>query len=165
MVTMNGQKIEILGNFPKAGQQAPDFTLIDTDMKPVSLKDYKGKVVILSIVPSLDTPVCTLQTRRFNAEANKLPSDIVVLTISKDLPFAQKRWIEMSGADKTKPLSDYRESSFATDYGVLIKDLHLLARSVIVIDKEGKVAYTEEVSEISNEPDYNAAIAAAKNLA
>jgi thiol peroxidase len=124
------------------------------------LSSFKGSKVIISVVPSLDTPVCDLQTRRFNQEASKL-SNVVVLTVSKDLPFAQKRWCGAAGANAVKTLSDYR-GSFGQDYGVLIKDLGLLARCIFVIDEEGKVTYVQLVKEVASEPDYEEVLKAVK---
>jgi thiol peroxidase len=121
-------------------------------------------VVVISAVPSLDTPVCDMETRRFNSEAAKLSDDIVILTISMDLPFAQKRWCGAAGVDKVVTLSDHREAEFGKAYGVLIKELRLLARAVFVIDAEGVVRYVQLVNEVAEEPDYDAVISAAKNL-
>ncbi len=163
-VTMHGNNVTLLGADLKVGQKAPDFTLIDKGLNQVSLKDFLGKVVILSIVPSLDTPTCDMETRRFNNEAAKLGDNIVILTVSKDLPFAQARWCAAAGIDKVKTLSDYRNSSFSTDYGVLIKELYLLTRAVFVIDRKGEITYKQFVSEISKEPDYNPILAEAKKL-
>jgi thiol peroxidase len=121
-------------------------------------------VVVISAVPSLDTPVCDMETRRFNSEAAKLSKDIVILTISMDLPFAQKRWCGAAGVDKVVTLSDHREAEFGNSYGVLIKELRLLARAVFVVDAEGVVRYVQLVKEVADEPDYDAVISAAKNL-
>ncbi|WP_428897177.1 thiol peroxidase [Parelusimicrobium proximum] len=165
-VNHNGKKVETEGNTLHVGDTAPDFTLINVDMRPVSLKDFKGKTVILSVVPSLDTPTCTLQTRRFNKEAEALKGkDIEIITVSKDLPFAQARWREMAGADTLKTLSDYRNTSFAHDYGLLMKDTYLLARSVFIINKEGKIDYIQIVPEMSHEPKYDEVITEAKKIA
>ena len=164
MVTMMGNAVTLVGGDLKVGQKAPDFTLIDKEMKEASLKDFSGKVVILSIVPSLDTPTCDMETRRFNKEAAELSKNIVVLTVSKDLPFAQARWCAAAGIDKVKTLSDYRNSSFSTDYGVLIKELYLLTRAVFVIDKKGEIKYKQFVPEISKEPYYGPILSEAKKL-
>ena len=164
MVTMMGKEVTLIGGDLKVGQKAPDFTLIDKDLKEASLKDFGGRVVILSIVPSLDTPTCDMETRRFNKEAAGLSKDIVILTVSKDLPFAQARWCAAAGIDKVKTLSDYRNSSFSSDYGVLIKELYLLTRAVFVIDKQGNIAYKQFVEEVSKEPDYGPILAEAKKL-
>jgi thiol peroxidase len=163
-VLANGKSLHLEGNALAAGQKAPDFTLTATDMKEISLKSFKGNVVILSIVPSLDTPVCTLQTRRFNKEAATMADSVKFITISRDLPFAQSRWLQNAGADKIIALSDYKNTSFSKDYGVFIKEWFLLARSVFVLDKDGIIKYAEYVSDEGHEPDYNAALSAAKQL-
>jgi thiol peroxidase len=163
-VLANGQILHLEGNALAAGQNAPDFTLTATDMKENSLESFKGNVVILSIVPSLDTPVCTLQTRRFNKEAATIADSVKFITISRDLPFAQSRWLQNAGADKIIALSDYKNTSFSKDYGVFIKEWFLLARAVFVLDKDGIIKYAEYVSDEGNEPDYNAALSVAKQL-
>jgi thiol peroxidase len=163
-VLANGQQLHLEGNALEIGKAAPDFTLTATDMKDVSLKSFKGNVVILSIVPSLDTPVCTLQTRRFNKEAASISDNVKFITISRDLPFAQSRWLQNAGADKIIALSDYKNTSFAKDYGVFIKEWFLLARSVFVLDKDGIIKYAEYVADEGKEPDYNSALSAAKQL-
>ena len=153
---------------PAVGQSAPDFTLRDTSGKPVKLSDAKGKVVILSSVPSLDTPTCDTETRRFNQEAAKLGSGVEIWTISRDLPFAQKRWCGAAGVTAVKTLSDFRERAFGPAYGVEIKDgpiAGLTARAVFVVGKDGKVKHVEYVKEIGSEPNYDAALAAAKSAA
>ncbi len=159
-VTMKGNSLTLLGNELKTGAMAPDVTLVANDLSEVALSSFKGKKVILSVVPSLDTPVCDLQTKRFNLEASKL-NNVAVLTISKDLPFAQKRWCGAAGATAVKTLSDYR-SNFGEQYGVLIKGLNLLARSIFVIDESGKVTYTQLVKEVASEPNYEEVLNAVK---
>ena len=154
VVTFKGGPLTLIGPELKAGNKAPDFRLIDTGMKPVTLADSKGKTRLLSVVPSIDTPVCDLQTKRFNQEASKLPANVAVITVSMDLPFAQGRWCGLSGADKIQMLSDYREHAFGQAYGVLIKELQLLSRSVFVIGPDDKVQYAEYVKEITEHPDY-----------
>jgi thiol peroxidase len=163
LITIFGNPLTLVGTAVKAGDKAPDFKLLDNDLKPVSLADYKGKKLILSAVPSLDTPTCDIETRRFNAEAAKLP-DINVLTISMDLPFAQKRWCGAAGIDKVVTLSDHRDASFGLAYGVLIKELRLLARSVFLVDSAGIVRYVQLVSETTHEPNYDAILEAASKL-
>ena len=141
---------------------------MDNSLAPVKLSDAKGKVLILSAVPSLDTPVCDTETRRFNVEAGKLPGGVEVWTISMDLPFAQKRWCGAAGATAVKTLSDFRERAFAPAYGTLVKDgplAGLSARAVFVVGKDGKVAHAEYVKDITQEPNYDAALAAAKKAA
>ena len=152
LVTMKGNPLTLVGNEVKVGDIAPDVTLVANDLSEVKLSSFKGKKVIISVVPSLDTPICDLQTKRFNQEASKL-TDVVVLTVSKDLPFAQKRWCGAAGASAVKTLSDYR-SNFGETYGVLLKGLNLLARSIFVINAEGKVIYTQLVKEVASEPNY-----------
>jgi thiol peroxidase len=154
----------LLGPDVKAGDSAPDFRVVDNGLQPVTLGDSKGKVRLITVVPSLDTPVCDTMTRTFNEQAAKLPDDVVIYTVSLDLPFAQKRWCGNAGIEKVKTLSDYQEHSFGLNYGVLIKELKLLARAVFVVDRNDKVAYREIVREVTAEPDYEAALAAAKKL-
>jgi thiol peroxidase len=155
----------LTGNAFTMGQPAPGATLLDNDLQPVHLADYKGKVVIISSVPSLDTPVCDMQTRRFNNEAVNLGEDVVILTVSMDLPFAQKRWCGAAGVERVTTLSDHRDAAFGDAYGLLIKELRLLARSVLVIDREGVLRYCQLVKEVSEEPDYDAVLEAVKALA
>jgi thiol peroxidase len=163
-VTMKGNPLTLVGNEVKVGQPAPDFEVIANDMSPVKLSSFKGKVCIICSVPSLDTSVCDIETRRFNEEAGKLGSNVVVLTISMDLPFAQKRWCGAAGIKNVQTLSDYRDASFGKAYGVLIKELRLLARAVLVIDKKGIIRYVQIVDELTNEPDYKAALDVVKGL-
>ena len=159
-----GNPVTLLGPSLKAGEKAPDFLVVDNALSPVSLGDFRGKIKIISAVPSLDTPVCDMETRRFNQEAAELPENIVVLTVSLDLPFAQKRWCGSAGIDRVRTLSDYQERSFALAYGVLIKELKLLSRSIFVIDGADTIRYIQHVPEITAEPDYTAVIGAAKAL-
>ena len=154
----------LLGAALTVGDAAPDFTVVDNGLAATSLATFAGKVKIISAVPSLDTPVCDTETRRFNQEAASLPGDVVVLTISLDLPFAQKRWCGAAGIDAVITLSDYRERSFGLGYGVLIKELLLLTRAVFVVDAANVIRYIQIVPEVTGEPDYAAAIAAAKAL-
>lgn len=163
-VTLHGSPITLVGDEIQIGRPAPDAELVDNDMQPVSLRDYKGKVVILSSVPSLDTPVCDMQTRRFNREAANLGDDVVILTVSMDLPFAQKRWCGASGVDQVTTLSDHRSAAFGNAFGLLIKELRLLARSVTILDRDGITRYHQLVKEVGDEPDYDAALAAVRNL-
>jgi len=153
-VTFKGTPLTLLGSEPVQGEPAPDFTALDTDLSPVSLSSFKGKVRVICSVPSLDTPVCDAETRRFNEEAGRLGEDVVVLTISVDLPFAQKRWCGAAGVDRVKTLSDHRELAFGNAYGVIIKELKLLARAIFVVDREGTLRYIQLVKEIADEPDY-----------
>lgn len=164
VVTFKGKPMTLLGPEIRVGEKAPDFRVVDTALAPVSLGDFRGKVKVISSVPSLDTPVCDAETRRFNQEAANLPGDIVVLTVSLDLPFAQKRWCAAAGIDKVKTLSDYQDRSFAAAYGVLVKESRLLSRSIFVVDKGDTVRYVQHVKDGSQEPDYAPVIAAAKAL-
>jgi thiol peroxidase len=164
VVTMKSNPLTLVGNEVKVGQQAPDFEVIANDMSFVKLSSFKGKVLIICSVPSLDTSVCDIETRRFNEEAGKLGSDVVVLTISMDLPFAQKRWCGASGVKNVQTLSDHRDASFGKSYGILIKELRLLARAVFVVDKSGVIRYIQIVNEVTSEPDYEAALEAVKGL-
>lgn len=164
LITMKGSPLTLVGNEVKVGQPAPDFEVIANDMSSVKLSSFKGKVCIICSVPSLDTSVCDIETRRFNEEAGKLGSDVVVLTISMDLPFAQKRWCGAADIKNVQTLSDHREASFGKAYGVLIKELRLLARAVFVLDRDGIIRYMQIVDELTNEPDYETALDAAKGL-
>lgn len=161
-ITFKGNPVTLLGPELKVGDPAPDFQVVDDSLTPVTLADFAGKTKLISAVPSLDTPVCDTETRRFNQEAAGLPGDIVVLTISLDLPFAQKRWCGAAGIDRVKVLSDYQERSFGLAYGVLIKELGLLSRSVFVADDKNVIRYIQHVAEVTSEPDYAAALQAAK---
>lgn len=159
-VTFQGNPLTLLGQEIKVTDKAPEFEALDNGLTPVKLSAYQGKVIIISAVPSLDTPVCDLETRRFNAEAAKLGQEVVILTLSMDLPFAQKRWCGAAGATHVTTLSDHKEASFGLAYGVLIKELRLLTRAVFVVDRKGVVRYVEMVKEITKEPDYDAALKA-----
>ena len=164
LVTMKGKPITLVGQAIKVGQKSPDFEVTANDLSPVKFSSFAGKVCIIASVPSLDTAVCDIETRKFNEKAAGLGSDVVVLTISMDLPFAQKRWCGAAGIKNVQTLSDYRDASFGNAYGVLIKDLRLLARAVFVVDKKGVVRYLQIVPEIATEPDYDAVLKAAKEL-
>lgn len=164
IITFQGNPLTLVGKEVKVGTAAPDFRVVDNGLAPVTLADFAGKIKILSAVPSLDTPVCDTETRRFNKEAADLPDNIVVLTISMDLPFAQARWCGAAGIDRVKTLSDYQDRSFADAYGLLIKELKLLARAVFVVDAANTIRYVQIVPEITEEPDYDAALNAAKAL-
>jgi len=164
IVTFAGNPLTLLGNPVNVGDKAPAFTLVDKDLKEVALSDFAGKVKIISVTPSLDTPVCDLQARRFNDEAQTLSDAVVVLNVSVDLPFAIARYCADAGLERVKALSDHREAAFGTSYGVLIKGLRLLARSIFVIDKANVIRYQEIVSEVTHHPDYDRALAEAKKL-
>ena len=160
IVTMKGNAIILLGPELKVGDTAPDFEVLANDLSPVRLSGFRGKVCVISSVPSLDTPVCDVQTRRFNAEAAALGDDVVVLAISMDLPFAQQRWCGAGGIENLQTLSDHRGAEFGKAFGVLIEELRLLARAVFIVDADGIVRYKQIVEELTNEPDYNAALKA-----
>ena len=163
-VTMRGNPLTLVGKEIQVGDQAPGFRVLDNDLSPVQLSSYQGKICVISSVPSLDTPVCDMETRRFNDEAGKLGPDVVILTISMDLPFAQKRWCGAAGVDKVITLSDHLDASFGEAYGLLIKELRLLARAVFVVDREGIVQYIQLVKEVADEPDYDAVLDAVGKL-
>jgi thiol peroxidase len=163
-VTFKGNPINTAGSLPRVGSAAPDFTVIKTDLSPISLGELKGKKTVLNIFPSIDTPVCANSVRRFNVEASKL-ANTVVLCISKDLPFAQKRFCAAEGLENVIPASEYRDSSFSSAYGVMLVDSPLqglFSRAIVVVDEKGVVVYTEQVPEIAQEPDYEKALAALK---
>ena len=163
-VTFKGAPLHLVGQVPAVGQKAPDFALVANDLSPRSLKDYAGKVLVLLCVPSLDTPVCDKEVRRFNSEAAQLSDKVQILAVSCDLPFAQARWCGAAGVAAVQSLSDYKEAQFGKDYGVLIQELRLLTRAIFVLDADGNVAYSQIVPEVSSEPDYDAALAAVKAL-
>lgn len=162
--TMRGNPLTLLGEAKKPGDKLPDFTLVDNSLKPVKAADTAGAVRIFSVVPSLDTPVCDLQTKRFNEEAGKLDGKVKIITVSMDLPFAQKRWCGAAGADHVQTLSDYQTGAFGLAMGTLIKELRLESRAIFVVDKGGVIRYVEYVPEIGSHPNYEAALAAAKQL-
>ncbi|NIP25761.1 MAG: thiol peroxidase [Phycisphaerae bacterium] len=164
VITMKGQPLTLLGKGLEVGEPAPDFEVLANDLSPVKLSSLRGKICIISSVPSLDTSVCDTQTRRFNEEAGCLGGDVVVLTISMDLPFAQGRWCGATGVDNVQTLSDHRDASFGSAFGVLIKELRLLARAVFVVDKEGTVRHVQIVNELTNEPDYEAVLKVVRDL-
>jgi thiol peroxidase len=163
-VTFHGAPLTLVGPEIKPGETAPDFVVLGNDLGEVTLASTVGKVRVIASVPSLDTSVCDTETRRFNQEAAGLGEDVVVLTVSMDLPFAQKRWCGAAGIENVRTLSDHRDGSFGRAYGVLIKELRLLARAVFVVDRAGVVCYVQVVTEMTEEPDYAAVLAAVKGL-
>ena len=163
-ITFKGNPMTLIGPELKVGDKAPDFSVVDNGLAQVTLASSAGKIRIISAVPSLDTPVCDTETRRFNQEAANLTNDVVLLTISVDLPFAQKRWCGAAGIGRLTTLSDYRTRSFGKNYGVLIKELLLLSRTIFVIDAKDTIRYIQRVSEVTSEPNYAAVIDAAKAL-
>lgn len=162
-VTFQGNPLTLIGPEPKAGDKAPDFKVLDRGLGEKTLADFGGKVKLISVTPSLDTPVCDIQARRFNEEAANL-GGVAVLNISMDLPFAIERFCTAAGIENVEALSDHREASFGNAYGVLIKELRLLARSVFVIDKDDTIRYVQIVPEITEHPDYDKALEEAKKL-
>ena len=164
LVTMKSKPVILLGNAVKVGDKAPDFEVVSKDLSTVKFSSFAGKVCIISCVPSLDTSVCDIMTRRFNEEAVRLEDDIVVLAISMDLPFGQNRWCIAADVKNVYVFSDHRTASFGQAYGVLIKDLRLLARAVFVVDREGIVRYASIVPEITHEPDYDETLDEVKKL-
>jgi len=163
-ITFKGNPLTLIGKQVKVGQKAPDFVGIANDLSPLKFSSYLGEACIISSVVSLDTPVCDFQTRKFNEEADRLGPNVAILTISMDLPFAQKRWCGAAGVSRLQTLSDHRDASFGTSYGVLIKELRLLARAIFLVDREGVVQYKELVKEVTHEPDYQAALNELKKL-
>jgi len=159
LVKAGDKYITLLGEQVNIGEQAPQFKVVDKNFAPVTLEDFQGQTVLISVVPSLDTGVCSIQTKRFNEEAAKLPENITILTISNDLPFAQKRFCDAEKVDSVKVLSDSVWRDFGTSYGLLIKDMGLLTRAIFVIDNQGKIVYKELVANISQHPDYDKALA------
>jgi thioredoxin-dependent peroxiredoxin len=162
--TLRGNPLTVLGPALKPGDKAPDFKAVDDSLKPVDLAGTGTGVRIFSVVPSLDTPVCDAQTKRFNEEAGKLP-DVKIYTFSMDLPFAQKRWCGAFGVDHVKMVSDHRDGSFGQAYGTLIKDLRIMSRAIFVVDKNNVIRYVEYVKEVGDFPNYEAALSAARTAA
>jgi thiol peroxidase len=164
IVTMKGNPLTLVGSEVKVGEVAPDFVVLDNNLTPVKFSSFQGKICIIASVPSLDTPVCDTETHRFNEEAGRLGADVVILTISMDLPFAQKRWCGAAGVTRVQTLSDHRDASFGTAYGILIKELRLLARAVFLVDRKGLIQHIQLVKELTKEPDYGAILDALKKL-
>ena len=164
IITKKGKGLTLIGPEIRVGDKAPDFIVLDGTLGEVRLGDFEGKTKIISVTPSLDTPVCDLQLRRFNREAASLPHDVAVLNISMDLPFAINRFCTTAEIDRARALSDHRDASFGTAYGVLIKELRLLARSIFIIDKNDVIRYKEIVPEESDHPDYDRALQALREI-
>lgn len=163
-VSMHGNPLTLIGKELSVGDSAPDLELLDNDLNPIKLSSFQGKVCVISSVPSLDTPVCDMETRRFNEAAAKLGDDVVILTVSMDLPFAQKRWCGAAGVENVVTLSDHRDTVFGTAFGVLIKELRLLGRSIFILDRNGIIRYIQNVKELSEEPNYDAVLEAVQKL-
>jgi|SRR6185312_6684458 len=162
--TMKGNPLTLLGEARKPGDKLPDFTVVNTGLKPVTTADTAGKVRVFSVVPSLDTPVCDAQTRRFNLEAGKLGDQVKIWTVSMDLPFAQKRWCGAAGAEHVETVSDYQTGSFGLAMGTLIKELRLESRAIFVVDANGTIRYVEYVPEIADAPNFDKALEAVRGL-
>jgi thiol peroxidase len=163
-VTMHGKPLTLVGRELSLGAVAPDFTVLDQELNEVRLSQFKDKIKVISVTPSLDTMVCDLQLRRFNHEASQLPADVVVMNISMDLPFAIERFCAVAEIERAKALSDHRDASFGNAFGVLIKELRLLTRAVFILDRDNKVRYIEIVPELSNHPDYDKALQSLRTL-
>ncbi len=163
-ITFQGNPLTLLGTEQKIGGKAPDFTVLDKELKEVRFTDFSGKIKFISVTPSLDTAVCDMQARRFNQEAAQLPDSVVIMNISMDLPFAIARFCTTAGIDKIQTYSDHRDASFGNAYGVLIKELRLLARSIFIIDRDDIIRYIQLVPELTEHPDYDKALAELKKL-
>ena len=163
-VTVKGNPDTLIGKEIKIGQRAPYFKVLDADLNEIDIAKFKGKIKLIASVPSLDTPICDLEIKRFNDEVSKISKDLVIIFISMDLPFAQKRFSKAYNIKKVKVFSDHRDANFASAYGVLIKGLRLLSRAVFIIDKNDSVCYVEYVKELTSHPDYDSAINALKKL-
>jgi thiol peroxidase len=161
-ITMKGNPLKVEGRCVEEGVPAPSFKLTAADMSDVTNTNYAGKVLVLLSIPSIDTPVCAIETKRFNQEAAALSKDVVIASVSRDLPFALKRWCAAEGVERVVTLSDYKYRSFGQEFGVELPDLGLLARALFVVDKAGKVVHVDYVSEVAEEPDYVAALEAVR---
>ncbi|MBN1526588.1 MAG: thiol peroxidase [Candidatus Omnitrophica bacterium] len=161
-VTLKGNPLTLVGNKVAVGDKAPAFKVLSQDMKEQTLEDFKGKVKLIASVPSLDTPVCDTEIKRFNDEASRVSKDVAIIFISMDLPFAQKRFCQEFDIDNVKIFSDHRDADFGMNYGVLIKELRLLARAIFIVDKADTVRYVQLVKEVGSPPDYDAALKALK---
>ncbi len=161
-VTFMGNPLHLEGNLPEAGAKAPSFTALTNDLAPRGLADFAGKVLVLVSVPSLDTPVCDMEVRRFNKEAAALADNVRIVAVSCDLPFAQARWCGAAGVQAVSTLSDHKDTDFGKQYGVLIQELRLLARAIFVVDAAGTLVYRQLVQEVTHEPDYDAALQAVR---
>ena len=164
VVTVKGNGITLLGDEVKVGQKAQDFKVLNTGLEEVTLSSFKNKIKLIASVPSLDTPVCDLEIKRFNDEASKLSKDLVIIFISMDLPFAQKRFCQANEIKAVKTLSDHRDADFGWKFGVLIKEMRLLARAIFILDKNDVIKYIQIVPELASPPDYDRALSALKKI-
>lgn len=164
VITFGGKAVTLLGTKLNIGDEAPNFTVLGNDLQPITLADFQGRILVVLTLPSLDTPVCDLETRRFNSEAEKLGTEVSVLAVSMDLPFAQKRWCAAAGVHNVVTASDHQNASLGSAYGVLIKEFRLLARAVFVIDPRGTIRYIQIVPEAGKEPDYSSVLEAIKSI-
>lgn len=164
LIEMGSGPVTLMGNEIKLGDKAPDFTVSDKNLKDTKLSDFKEDIIVISVVPSIDTPTCDIQTRKFNKEATSLGKNVKVLTISMDLPFAQSRWCGAANVEHVVTLSDYKNSDFGMKYGLLIKEVRLLARAVLVLDKNRNVKHFELEKVVKNEPNYADAMKVVKSL-
>lgn len=162
IITFQGAGLTLTGTEVKVGEKAPDFTVLDNELNAVTLKDFAGKIKIISVTPSLDTPVCDAQLRRFNEEAAKLGDNVVIMNISMDLPFANARFCSTAGIEKAKTYSDHKDASLGMAYGLLISELRLLTRAIVVVDANDTITHFEIVPEITDNPDFDKALAAAQ---
>ena len=164
IVSMRGNPLTLVGNEVKVGDEAPDFVVLANDLSPVSFSSFRGKVCVLSSIPSLDTPICNATTRRLDREAERLGTGVAILTISMDLPFAQRRWSDAAHMNRVQTLSDHRDASFGTSYGLLIKELRLLARALLLVDGDGVIRYIQLVREVNDEPHFEPVLSALSEL-
>ncbi len=165
IVTLKGKSVTLIGEEIKVGQEAPDFMVVDKDLNDVTFDKLKGKITLIASVPSLDTPICDLEIKRFNDEAGKISKDVKIVFISMDLPFAQKRFCQEYKIKNVKTFSDYNKADFGGKYGVLIKEIRLLSRAIFVVGADNKVKYADYVKEVAEQPNYDAALDAVKRLA
>lgn len=163
-ITFGGNKVNLAGKEIKVGDVAPEFKAVNKDLSDFNSSDLKGKIVVYSVAPSIDTPVCAIQATTFNEEATKLSDDIKIVTVTVDLPFAQERFCSVKGIDNADIISDYRYKEFGKKYGFLIDELQLLARGVVIVDREGKVQYVEYVPEVTDEVNFDKALEEVKKL-
>lgn len=163
-ITFGGNKVNLEGKEIKVGDVAPSFKAVNKDLSDFNSEDLKGKIVVYSVAPSIDTPVCALQATTFNEEATKLSDDVKIVTVTVDLPFAQERFCSVKGVDNADIVSDYRYKEFGQKFGFMMEELQLLARGVVIVDRDGKVAYVEYVPEVTNDVNFDKALEEVKKL-